>query len=153
MENESSKSGYNTGIKLRQMLVEDINQLTEDEAKLIWIDICWKDIENRVFKLQKRIYRASLNGDTKLVHKLQKLIIKSWSAKLLAIRKVTQENKGKKTAGVDGKKLLSPKKRFELIEHLNLDGKSEPTKRVWIPKPGKKEMRPLGIPTMLDRAK
>lgn len=153
MENESSKSGCNTGIKQLQGLVDNINQLTQEEAESTWVELPWKKIENQVFKLQKRIYRASLSGDTKLVHRLQKLITKSWCAKLLAIRRVTQDNKGKKTAGIDGIKSLNPKERFELIEHLRLDGKSNPTRRVWIPKPGKKEMRPLGIPTMLDRAK
>ncbi len=134
MENNNSKSGHNT-------------------EETTWVNLPWKKIELRVFKLQKRIYRASLSGDKKLVHKLQKLLIKSWYAKLLAVRKVTQDNKGKKTAGIDGIKSLTPDQRIELTKHLKLDGKSKPTRRVWIPKPGKKEMRPLGIPTMLDRAK
>lgn len=77
----------------------------------------------------------------------------SWSAKALAIRRVTQDNQGKKTAGVDGVKALTPTERFELISSLKINGKSSPTRRVWIPKPGKDERRPLGIPTMVDRAK
>ncbi len=118
-----------------------------------WNQIDWIKIDSSIFKLQKRIYRASLAENYKLVHKLQKLMVKSWYGKLLAVRKVTQENKGKKTAGVDGVKSVSPGKRFKLALNLEIDGTASPTRRVWIPKPGKKEMRPLGIPTMLDRAK
>ena len=72
-----------------------------------WNELPWKEIERTVFKLQKRIYRASQQGDTKTVHKLQKLLMKSWSAKCLAVRRVTQDNQGKKTAGVDGVKSLT----------------------------------------------
>ena len=122
-------------------------------SKVEWNKINWRKAEFAVFKLQKRIYRASLLGDVKQVRKLQKMMVKSWYARLLSTRRVTQENKGKKTAGVDGAKSLTPKQRVELTENLRLDGKSQPTRRVWIPKPGKKERRPLGIPTMEDRAK
>ena len=118
-----------------------------------WEEINWKAVEFQVFKLQKRIYRASLQGDKKLVHKLQRMMLSSYYGKLLATRKVTQENKGKKTAGVDGVKALKPKERLKLAKNLKLDGKSQPTRRVWIPKPGKKERRPLGIPTILERVK
>lgn len=78
-------------------------------------------------------------------------MVNSWYAKLLATRRVTQDNIGKKTAGVDGVKTLSPKERFELIGNLSIDGTAKPVRRVWIPKPGKKEMRPLGIPVIKDR--
>ena len=80
-------------------------------------------------------------------------MVNSWYAKLLSVRRISQENKGKKTAGVDGIKSLSPTKRLKLAKTLSINGISQPTRRVWIPKPGKKEMRPLGIPTMEDRAK
>jgi RNA-directed DNA polymerase len=65
---------------------------------------------------------------------------------------VTQDNQGKKTAGVDGAKSLSPAERLELARELKLTGRSKPTRRVWIPKPGSNEKRPLGIPVMYDRA-
>ena len=67
-----------------------------------WKDIPWRKIERNVFKLQKRIYQASRRGNVKAVHRLQKLLMKSWSARCLAVRKVTQDNRGKRTAGVDG---------------------------------------------------
>ena len=117
-----------------------------------WKNIPWKHIEKRVFKLQKRIYRAAKRGDVRVVRKLQKTLMQSWSARCLAVRQVTQDNTGKKTAGVDGKKNLTPKQRLALVKNLRLTGKSKPARRIWIPKPGKDEKRPLGIPTIHDRA-
>jgi len=117
-----------------------------------WSEIPWHKHERNVYKLQKRIYKASSRGDVKLVRRLQKLLIKSNAARLLAVRRVTQDNQGRKTAGVDGKKSLTPKQRLALTNKLKLGSKVAPTRRVWIPKPGKEEKRPLGIPTMYDRA-
>ena len=117
-----------------------------------WKTINWHQVERYVFKLQKRIYAASRRGDVKLVRKLQKTLMRSWSNRVLAVRRITVENQGKKTAGVDGIKSLSPKARLELAGQLKLTGKSKPTRRVWIPKPGRDEKRPLGIPAMYDRA-
>jgi RNA-directed DNA polymerase len=86
------------------------------------------------------------------VHRLQRLLLSSWSAKCLAVRKVTQDNRGKRTAGVDGIASLTPEERMTLVEDLDVDREPRPTRRVWIPKPGSDEKRPLGIPTMTDRA-
>lgn len=117
-----------------------------------WNAINWKTIEREVFRLQKRIYRASQNGNVVLVQSLQRLLIKSYYGKLLATRKVTQDNQGKKTAGIDGIKSLNPSQRLSLAENLQLKGKCKPTRRVNISKPSG-ETRPLGIPVMEDRAK
>jgi RNA-directed DNA polymerase len=117
-----------------------------------WSDIPWRKHERNVYKLQKRIYKASKRGNVKLVRRLQKLLINSRAAKCLAVRRVTQDNQGKKTAGVDGVKSLTPKQRLILVEKITLGSKVAPTRRVWIPKPGTEEKRPLGIPTMYDRA-
>lgn len=126
---------------------------TDSQLKTVgWDDIDWRKVDKYVYKLQKRIYAASRRGENKTVRKLQKTLIKSWSNKALSVRRVTTENRGKKTAGVDGIKNLSPEARMKLIGQLKLTGKSKPTRRVWIPKPGKDEKRPLGIPTMYDRA-
>lgn len=108
-----------------------------------WKTISWREIEKNVFKLQKRIYQASSSGNVKLVRKLQRLLLKSRSAKLLAIRRVTQDNRGRKTAGVDGKIALTDKERLDLASNLKLGSKPKPTRRVWIPKPGKTEKRSL----------
>jgi RNA-directed DNA polymerase len=119
-----------------------------------WQGLPWKEFERQVFKLQKRIYRASVRDDVRAVHELQKLLLSSFSAKCLAVRRVTQDNRGKRTAGVDGVASLTPRQRLRLAEGLTLKGKALPLRRVWIAKPGSKdgEKRPLGIPTMRDRA-
>ncbi len=117
-----------------------------------WDDINWRQVEKYVYKLQTRIYAASRQSDIRKVRKLQRTLMRSWSNRVLAVRRVTQDNTGKNTAGVDGVKSLSPKARYKLVGQLKLTGKSKPTRRVWIPKPGKSEKRPLGIPTMYDRA-
>jgi RNA-directed DNA polymerase len=118
-----------------------------------WKAIRWAKVERMVFKLQKRIYRAAQRGATKQVRRLQKLLWRSRAAKLLAVRQITQDNRGKRTAGVDGKTVLTPAGRLALVEELKLDGQAQPVRRVMIPKPGGTEQRPLGIPTIADRAK
>jgi RNA-directed DNA polymerase len=119
-----------------------------------WARIPWRKLERSVYRLQKRIYQASLRGNDKAVHNLQRLLMKSQAARTLAVRKVTQNNQGKRTAGIDGVKSVEPAQRLTMVQHLRHHKtiKPQPTRRVWIPKPGKSEQRPLGIPTMLDRA-
>ena len=119
-----------------------------------WKAVPWRKLERTVFKLQKRIYRATQNGNMGLVRRLQGLMTRSWSAKMVAVRLVTQQNKGKKTAGVDGVTALKPSERQPLVRQLRVESgkRVQPTRRVWIPKPGRDEKRPLGIPTMYDRA-
>jgi RNA-directed DNA polymerase len=122
-----------------------------------WNTIPWHKAEREVFKLQKRIYQAASRGDTKAVHKLQRLLMKSWWAILSAVRRVTQDNQGKKTAGIDGVKSLNPKQRLKLALKLKeqpFSTQAKPVRRVWIPKPGTpSEKRGLGIPVMEDRAR
>ena len=118
-----------------------------------WQEIPWTKVQRHVFRLQKRIYQATQRGDVRTVHKLQNLLSKSWYARLLAVRRVTQENRGKRTAGIDGAKSLSAPARWRLARQLHLDDKATPLRRIWIPKRGSSEKRPLGIPTQRDRAK
>nr|WP_229642778.1 reverse transcriptase N-terminal domain-containing protein [Waterburya agarophytonicola] len=70
---------------------------TESNPMYKWNEINWRKLERRVFKLQKRIYRASRCGNVKLVRRLQKLLTKSYSAKVIAVRRVTQDNQGSAT--------------------------------------------------------
>lgn len=125
---------------------------TEIPPMYEWKDIPWRKLEKVVYKLQKRIFQASQRGDVKTVRRLQRLLTKSWYAKCLAVRRISQDNKGKKTAGVDGIKSLTPAQRLKLVEILKMGKISHPTRRIHIPKPGTNEKRPLGIPTMYDRA-
>jgi RNA-directed DNA polymerase len=118
-----------------------------------WQQVPWATAERKVFKLQRRIYQASQRSDTKAVHALQRLLLRSWHAHLLAVRRVTQDNQGKNTAGVDGIAHLTPPARLELARTLDLEAPPQPIRRVWIPKPGSDEQRPLGIPTIADRAR
>ena len=69
-----------------------------------WRTLNWKKIQRQVFRLQRKIYEAVRESDMVRTKRLQKLLMRSYSAKLLAIRQVTQLNAGKKTAGIDGKK-------------------------------------------------
>jgi RNA-directed DNA polymerase len=125
---------------------------TQNKLTVEWNQINWRQAERRVFKLQKRIFQASERGDVKAVRQMQKTLIRSWSARLVAVRKVTQDNQGKNTAGVDGVKTLTPSRRIALANNLRITLKSQPVRRVMINKPGRKEKRPLGIPTINDRA-
>src|ERR1044071_4956515 len=117
-----------------------------------WETLPWRNIQRNVFKVQKRIYQASQRDDVKAVRKFQRLLMNSRSAKLLAVRKVTQDNRGKGTAGVDGVKALTPPQRLKLAHSLRIGHKARAVRRVWIPKPETDEQRPLGIPTIHDRA-
>lgn len=108
-----------------------------------WNTIPWHKLERRVFKLQKRIFKASQRGDVKAVHRLQKTLMRSWSAKCLAVRQVTQDHTGRKTAGIDGVKQLPPSQRLKLVSKLQLTHRAQPVRRVFIPKPGSQEqLRP-----------
>src|SRR5438876_10352240 len=89
-----------------------------------WKDIPWRRLERHVFKLQKRIYQAKRRRKLGTVRKLQRLLVKSQSAKLLAVRRVTQDNRGKRTAGVDGVKALGPIQRLKLARTLSLPAKA-----------------------------
>lgn len=128
--------------------------MSQQKVRYEWNEIPWRKLEKSSFKLQKRIYRASQCNDIKKMHNLQKLLLSSTSAKTLSVRRVTQDNRGKKTAGIDGKASLNQKERMQLANYLDIREKAKPSRRIWIPKPGRpSEYRPLGIPTISDRAK
>jgi RNA-directed DNA polymerase len=121
--------------------------------QIAWNDIDWTLVQQKISRQQRRIYKASKDGNKAKVHALQRRIIGSLAAKLLAVRRVTTENKGRNTPGVDGVKAISHKEKIVLAYRLKLDGKTKAIRRTYIPKPGRIERRPLGIPTIEDRAK
>ncbi|NEQ16583.1 MAG: RNA-dependent DNA polymerase, partial [Moorea sp. SIO3E2] len=119
-----------------------------------WKSQKWKKLRQNLFRLQKRVFKAVRDGDLKKARSLQKLIMKSRAAQLLAVRQVTQLNKGKKTAGIDGKSSLNYRQRWELVETLNdhaSDWKHSRLREIPIPKKNGK-VRMLKIPTIADRA-
>ncbi|NEO91112.1 MAG: RNA-dependent DNA polymerase [Moorea sp. SIO3G5] len=120
----------------------------------LWKSQQWKKLRQNLFRLQRRVYKAVRAGDLKKAKSLQKLILKSRSAQLLAVRQVTQLNKGKKTAGVDGKSSLNYQEPMELVEKLNHCGEDwhhSGLREVPIRKKNGKT-RMLKIPTIPDRA-
>ncbi|MCB1132650.1 MAG: reverse transcriptase N-terminal domain-containing protein, partial [Verrucomicrobiae bacterium] len=117
-----------------------------------WEDIPWGKATRHVFKLQKRVYDAELRGDKNTVEKIQQKIADSFYAKALAVRQVAQLSKGRHTAGIDDVKSPSPAGKMRMTNGLTIHHRPSPVRRLMIPKPGKDEMRPLGIPNLTDRA-
>ena len=116
-----------------------------------WNSINWNKVEKSVSQLQTRIVKAEKEGRRGKVKALQILLTKSFAGKVLAIKRVT-ENQGKRTPGVDGILWDTPRRKTEAIQQLRRKGyKAKALKRVYIPKSNGKK-RPLGIPTMKDRA-
>ncbi|RCJ30830.1 RNA-dependent DNA polymerase [Nostoc punctiforme NIES-2108] len=119
-----------------------------------WKGLLWKKFRKTLFRLQKRVFKAVQVGDKRKARLLQKLILKSTSARFLAIRLVSQLNAGKKTAGIDGKKSLSFEERFNLEELLKMNSgnwKHQGLREIPIPKKNG-TTRMLKIPTIADRA-
>ncbi len=124
----------------------------EDEP-LDWDAIQWRHAEEDVRRLRQRIFAASRAGDLKRVRNLQKLLLRSRGNALVAVRRVTQLNAGRKTAGVDGTVVVSPEQKAELVDWLQHRTRSwspRPVKRVYVPKSNGRR-RPLGIPVIADR--
>ena len=118
---------------------------------LDWHAIDWKRVYRTVKNLRQRIFRASREGDLRRVRSLQRLMLRCTANVLESVRRVTQVNQGKKTAGVDQVVTTTPEERGALcrkLRQLELH-KVHPVRRVYIPK--KKGKRPLGIPTIDDR--
>ncbi len=131
--------------------------MIEADKKVIthinWLAVDFDIVEQSVKILQNRIVKAKLASRSRMVKKLQSLLVKSLNARILAVKRVS-ENKGKNTAGVDGKLLDTNIKKSKYVADLKIklpDYKSMPLKRIEIPKKNGK-LRPLGIPTMFDRS-
>lgn len=122
-------------------------------SDISWEQINWPRARSSVRRLQRRIYMASKAGNRQRLFFLQNRLINNKEAKLCSVLSVTTLNQGRKTAGIDRVKVTTNEDKLNLALSLSLNGKAQPIRRVWIHKPGKVEKRPLGIPTIRDRAK
>jgi RNA-directed DNA polymerase len=125
----------------------------EDES-CSWESVSWLLAEDNVRRLRQRIFTASQAGDLKRVRNLQKLMLRSRSNALVSVRRVTELNAGRKTAGIDGEVALTPEAKGDLADWAQLRAEpwtARPVRRVYIPKANGKR-RPLGIPVIADRA-
>jgi RNA-directed DNA polymerase len=125
------------------------------EDGLTWDAIDWRRHERAVRRLRGRIFTAAKAGDLAKARNLQKMMLRSWSNTLVSVRRVTQHNAGRATAGIDGQVALTGEARMSLarrVHAVNLrDWKPRPVRRVYIPKGSSGELRPLGIPVLADR--
>jgi RNA-directed DNA polymerase len=124
-----------------------------DGQILQWNAIDWRTVDKRVRNLRRRIYRATKLAQWNKVRSLMKLMLRCYSNLLLSVQRVTQENTGRKTPGIDRQIVLSPKARMALVRKMlqYTPWTAKPARRIYIPKAGGVNQRPLGIPTIQNR--
>ena len=138
---------YDRALKNKRHTMQ--NSLFYPSKKAQWTSTRWKKAEDIIAKLQHRIAKAALEG--KKICNLQRLLVKSLSARLKAVRQVAQENKRKNTPGIDGELWTTPRLKLEAAFLFHKRSKTKPLRRISIPKKDG-SARPLGIPVMSDRA-
>jgi len=117
-----------------------------------WSKIRWTEIGRKVEKIQRDIFQETRAGNFLNVSRAQKLLAKSLPARLMAVRRATEQNEGRYTPGADGITYTKDREKTKLAEELRIrDWKPDPVKIAWIPKPSG-DLRKLGIPTVRDRA-
>src|ERR1700722_17191116 len=124
------------------------------KGRTIWDLVDWREAGESVTNLRHRIFRAARANDHKKVRSLQKLMLRCRSNILMSVRRVTQDNAGKNTPGVDKVLVKTPAARGKLVDQLATfqPWRARPVRRVYIPKKSdSSKRRPLGIPTMIDR--
>jgi len=139
-------------VKVHHSTTPKSEKCTDPKLARQWNSIDWKEIKYRVNRLQTRIAKATKDKKWNLVKRLTYLLTHSYFAKLLSVRIVTQ-NRGKRTAGIDGELWTSASDKMQAAINLpEQHYRAYPLRRIYIPKPGKISKRPLSIPTMRDRA-
>ena len=124
-----------------------------EDTRQVWDVTRWHQVEENVRRLRQRIFAASRAGDLKKVRNLQKLMLRSRSNALMSVRRVTEVNAGRKTAGIDGRVVVTSEEKTDLVDWMSQHAQPwspRPVKRVYVPKSNGRR-RPLGIPVIADR--
>jgi RNA-directed DNA polymerase len=123
------------------------------DEPLDWDAVDWRAVEEDVRRLRQRIFTASQAGDLKKVRNLQKLMLRSRANTLVSVWRVTEDNAGRKTAGIDGRVVTTSFGKAALVSWMCQQTEpwhAQPVRRVFIPKSNGKQ-RPLRIPVVVDR--